>query len=242
MSGRPWSEADRQLVRAHYKQRSTARLAQQLGRSETAVRLQADALGLCKRRRIPEGLLEFIRSRHAAGDLDTDIHAAWIELRPEAAVTRESVRNYRYRMGLPVNAERRLERRRAAHRKQLQTLRIDSLRVLAQRRVRRVASQAGLPLDFRPLEVRTFLALRAGGYMTRQEIAHAIGVRSGQQRSWFKCRYGSQSALDNLVDRGLVRRSNARTRKLGGKGRSAYEYWVPLDVLKKYPAKSQRLA
>ena len=86
------------------------------------------------------------------------------------------------------------------------------------------------PDNLRPLELRIYQVLRTGGYWTRQEIARAIGVRHDRQRKWFGCRYGSRSALGNLVARGMVRRTVHRTRKMGGKGRSAYEYWVPITA------------
>ena len=84
------------------------------------------------------------------------------------------------------------------------------------------------------MDVRILQAWSDGQYHTRQEIAAAIGCRTDKQRAWFKCRRGSQTALHNLVERGLVKRTLGRTRKVGGKGGTAFEYWIPLDVLRKY--------
>jgi hypothetical protein len=71
-----------------------------------------------------------------------------------------------------------------------------------------------------------------GEFRTRREIAELTGQVKKQQRWWFKVGYGSQSALANLVNRGMLRRSAKRIRKRGGKGQTAYEYWMPLDVLR----------
>lgn len=241
MSGRKWTAEELDLVRTWYKRRTTKWLAGQVGHSFDAVRQQAVLLGVHKPRVVPAGLLEFIRDCHGRGMLDTEIHSAWLAAHPDSTIDRKSVCNYRHKLGLPVNAARRVEVRRQAYQTQLQVLGIAGLNVLAARRQRRPALEAGLPADLRPLEVRIFVALRSGGYMTRQEIAAAIGVQSDRQRTWFKCRYGSQSALDNLVKRGLVRRTSGRTRKLPdrGKGCTAYEYWVPMDVLQRWGKRSR---
>lgn len=241
MSGRKWTSEELELLRSEYKRRSCKSLGDQLGRSAAAVGQQAVLLGLHQPRLVPPGLLEFIRDCHGRGMLDTEIHSAWLADHPDSTIDRKSICNYRHKLGLPVNAARRVEVRRQAYQTQLQVLGIAGLNVLAARRQRRPALEAGLPADLRPLEVRIFVALRAGGYMTRQEIASAIGVKSDSQRTWFKCRYGSQSALDNLVRRGLVRRTSGRTRKLPdrGKGCTAYEYWVPMDVLQRWGKRSR---
>lgn len=241
MSRRFWTDEERNLLRTHYGRRPTRWLAEQVGRSEQAVRIRAEVLGLAKRRVVPAGLLDFIRARHAAGLLDTEICREWSALRPADRVCRKSITAYRKRLGLPHHDDRLHAVRQDCQRKQLQTLRITSIAVLAQRRVRRPAIEAGLPTDLRPLEVRVFEVLRRGGYWTRAEIAAEIGyVARGRasQRSWFKVPYGSQSALANLVIRGLVRRTLGRTRKGGGKGRTAYEYWVPIDVLQRLRPRS----
>lgn len=111
----------------------------------------------------------------------------------------------------------------------MEVLGLAGFHVLAKRRQQRFAREAGLPLDLRPLEVRVFQVLRQGEYLTRAEIAERLGHATSCQRT----------ALDNLVDRGLVRRSAKRTRKLGGKGRTAYEYWVPLEVFRQLAAQQR---
>lgn len=230
---RPWTIDDLITLRELYGRKTAKQLGRQLGRSASAVMLKANALGLSRRYGAPAGLLDFIRQQHAAGYLDTDIHSQWManhgQLYP---VDRKSIRNYRAGLGLPVNSERRLQRRRDAHRKQLETMGIASLQVLAVRRQRRAALQSGWPLDLSPLEVRIMDALQDGQFRTRREIAEAIGARCEKQRTWFKCRRGTKTALGNLVVRGLVRRTAGRTRKGHGKGATAYEYWIPLDVLR----------
>lgn len=242
MGRRRWSEAELEVLRRGYGHVPTARLAEQLDRSEKAVGIAASVCGLTRRRIMPEGLLEFIRARHAAGLLDTEIQAGWNAEHPDATVCRKTVAYHRRKMGLATNETRLAEKRRAGYRRQLETLRITSLAVLAQRRQRRPAVEAGLPTDLRPLEVRVFQVLRRGGYWTRAEIARECGYQRCDrtaQREWFKCKYGSQSALSNLVNRGLVRRTVGRTRRRGGKGNTAYEYWVPLDVLQRWQPRSK---
>ena len=238
MSGRLWTDEELDLLRTHYKHRPNA-VAGSAGRTQRAGGPdQGRGPGAGQAANPAGGAAGVIRARHQAGRLDSEIHAEWIAAHPEAQLCRKSVRNYRRKLGLPVNAERRLEVRRAAYQKQLAVLGIPSIQVFAVRRQRRIAMQAGLPLDLRPLRVRVFEVLRGGGYWTRQEIAAAIGARNDCQRTWFKCRYGSQSALANLVHRGLVSRTVGRTRKGGGKGQRAYKYWVPIDVLQRLRPRS----
>jgi predicted transcriptional regulator len=242
MGGRAWSEEDIATVRALHGKRTLKQIAEMLGRTWRGVANVAYELGIIKQYGAPDDVLEFIRAQHAAGKLDAEIEREWNAQHPDRPVKRRNVTNWRRNLGLPINREALLRCKRAAYERQMRVLGISSFNVLAARRQRRVAIKAGLPLDLRPLEVRIFQVLLRGGYWTRQELAEAIGSYRKKQRSWFKCRYGSKSALDNLVDRGLVKRTEHRTRKMGGKGRTAYEYWVPLDVMRRFESQRRRLA
>jgi DNA-binding CsgD family transcriptional regulator len=241
---RPWTDEDEATLRTLYGKKTCQQIGRLLMRSAASVQQHAQALGLSRKYGPDPALLAYVAQEHAAGRLDTEIASGWQAMHPELYVCRESVSYYRRKvLGLPINEHRRLEVRRDAQRKQMAVLRISSFADLARRRHRRFVLQSGWPIDLKPLEVRVLNVLaERGGYMTRKEIARGIGCRSPDQRDWFKCGYGSQTALGNLMRRGLIRRSNGRTRKGQGKGGSSYEYWIPLDVLRKYRKPKSMLA
>jgi hypothetical protein len=179
----------------------------------------------------PEDLQQFISDRHAQGLLDTEITEQWNAANPGRTIGRRNLCYVRRSLlGLPVNAERRQDVRRLAQRRQMEVLGVTRFADVAKRARRRAAMRAGWPVDLRPAELRILAVMEDGEHRTRTEIAAAVGER-GDARHWFKCKYGSQSALANLVSRGLLRRSRLRMRRVGGKGCSQHEYWMPLDVL-----------
>jgi predicted transcriptional regulator len=239
---RAWTAEEIATVRELYGHKTAAQIGRKINRSANSVLQQGSKLGLNRRYGADPALLAYIREQHAAGLVDTDIARGWQALHPDQHVCRETIAWYRRKkLGLQVNRQRILEIRRAGYAKQLRTMGIESFAVLARRRQRRFVLRSGWPADLYPLDVRILQALSDGQYHTRQEIAAAIGCRTDKQRAWFKCRRGSQTALHNLVQRGLVKRTVGRTRKVGGKGGTAFEYWIPLDVLRKYVHRNRRM-
>jgi hypothetical protein len=222
-------------VRELWSRKTSAQIGRLINRSPVAVLQMVAKLGLNRTYGADPQLLDFIRVHHARGMLDTEIVREWQAVYPGRPIVREMVNWYRrVKLGLPVNAKRRQEVRRAAYDRQMAVLGVGSFADLARRRHRRFILQSGWPTDLFPLEVRILDALASGQYMTRREIAASIGCTSANQRDWFKCSGGSYNALGNLVRRGLIKRSQGRNRKCRGKGCTSYEYWIPLDVLRRY--------
>jgi hypothetical protein len=236
MSGRPWTEDELDYLRTHFGRNRCKRIGRQINRSAAAVALKANEIGLrllpWRRGEPPADLIEFMRQQHAAGLLDTDIARAWNAAHPDRKIERRTLCYYRRKLGLPVNETARVERRRAGQRRQMQVLRIDSPVELCRRFHRRAAVRAGWPPDTTPLELRILAVMKDGQPRCRADIAELIGQSHRPQRWWFKCKVGAQSALANLVRKGLLKRTQARIQKRPGKGNTRYEYWMPLAVLR----------
>ena len=241
MSGRPWTPEEIEYLRRHYQRGAARRIGRELNRSAAAVALKAFSLGMRLRAcswpkgRPPEDLLGFILRSNAAGLLDTQITEHWNREHPDRKVCRRTVTYLRGKhLGLPVNEEKRLERRREAYRKQMLTLGVRSAPEIAQRFHRRNAIREGWPPECGPLELRILRVMQDGQPRNRAELAAAIGHGGMRQRAYFKTRRGSKSALTNLVKMGLLRRSKNRIPKgkSPGKGNTCYEYWMPLEVLR----------
>jgi hypothetical protein len=237
VSGTPWTPEQTAVLIEHYGKRTCDWIARRIGRGGRSVYLKAAAMGIARKYGQPEDRIAFVRQQHAAGLLDSEICRAWNQQHPDRETNRRTINYIRMRLlKLPVNESRRLEKRREGYRSQMAKLGIAKLPDIQARIRKREALRAGFPADLRPLEVRIASLMADGQYRTRQEIAAGTGVKSDKQRKWFSCRYGSQSALDNLVDRGLLKRTTGRIRRLpnGGNGRTCFEYWMPLDVLRKH--------
>jgi hypothetical protein len=130
-----------------------------------------------------------------------------------------------------VPAETLRKSKQASYRKQCETLRVEGIHEVFKRHLQRESRRDGWP-GAKPLERRILKVMQDGQYRTRVEIAAAINQQKRSQRWLFKCRYGSKSALCNLVQRGLLKRSRKQVRRGTGKGYSAYEYWMPLEVIR----------
>jgi hypothetical protein len=239
MAGRIWTEEENELLRAEYRRRGAKWVARRVGRSVQAVYLHAIAIGVGQHRVPTTKIREFVASQHAAGLLDTEIAAAWAAVHPDRPLTRRDVCYHRRTLGLPVQAERRLERRRDGYRTQCERLGVDGVQDLWKRHLRRNATRLGWPANTTPREIAILEVMRDGKYRTRAEIAEAIGEKATSQRWWFKSRQLGGSALCSLIHRGLLRRSRGRTRRVAGKGKgcSQFEYWMPMEVLHKISAR-----
>jgi hypothetical protein len=242
MSGREWTQEDVDLLRANYKHGAAERLSGRMGRSAQAIRQKARGLGLMiqshRRGEYPPDLVAFIRERHAAGKLDCEIAAEWNRSRRGIHVERRKVGYLRTRvLGLPLHAERILERKRDGYRTQLQTLSAGSLTDITRRARQRRSMESGWPisLGLRPLEVQILDVLGDGALHTRLEIAETLGTAHRPRHEYFCAKYaeaGGGCVLNHLVRRGLVRRSRGRSRRRAGKGRSQFEYWLPIETLR----------
>jgi len=237
---RKWTDEENEALRAGWKRGCVASFAKRFGRSKTSVSQHATWLGLAiyRKRTCDPELLEFIREQHAAGLLDTEMHRAWNDAHPSDPVTRERICYVRRKfLGLDKNHDQLKACKQRAYKRQMEVLGIKSMPDLWERHMRRQALKHGWPADVRPLEIQILDVMLDGEFRTRAEIAAAIGLRSNNQREWFKTSSGSQSAIANLVNRGLLRRSSRRTRRsrTGGSGRTSYEYWMPLEVRRSRP-------
>ena len=243
MTGSRWTPDELEVLRSRYGRASTADIARALGRSVPSVHTAAVRYGLGKRRQPPpKALLELIAERHAEGWMDGEIMHAWNAANPRQSVERRTVGNYRRRLGLPGNAHNDRHRQQVARRLQSQLQRTGavSLAELASRRFRlRVAAQ-GWPAGIRitPSELRVLEFMADGQPHTRREIAAELG--HGNARHDLKTREPGQSLTASLVRKGLLRRTRGRIRKRRGKGRSEYEYYIPLQVLQRRREKNGR--
>jgi hypothetical protein len=199
MSGRIWTDEEQDYLRRNYRRGAAPRIARQLGRSPQGVALKAAALGLritdWPKGHPPADLLDYIRQHNAAGLLDTQITRRWNSEHPDRIICRRTLTYLRARhLGLPVNEEARLEMRREAYRKQMETLGVDSAPEMARRHHRRNAMREGWPVECGPLELRILRVMQDGQPRTRPEIAELIGHGHMRNRAFFKCRRNSKSA------------------------------------------------
>ncbi len=236
MSRRLWTEEETEYLRAHYGRNRWKAIGRKLGRTPSAIAQKASLLGLkqiaWKKGEPPAELLAFIREQHAAGALDSDMARQWNAEHPGQQVQRRSLCYLRHTMGLLKNKESLRERRREGQRKQLEVLGVSRFQDLGRRFRRRRAASAGWPEGTTPLEMRILDVMLDGELRDRTELAEAIGHDHLQQRHFFKTRTGAQSALANLVRKGLLRRTAKRMRRGVGKGRSRFLYWMPMDVIR----------
>ena len=235
---RRWTAEEDDRLRAGWNRGCVAKFAKQLGRSKAAVMQRASVLGLAQYHRgeVDPQLADFIRQQHADGMVDTQIHRLWLSFHPDKPITRERVCYVRRRflkLGRNEDALKRIKR--AAYETQLRTLGVRSVSDLSRRHWRRQAIRKGWPPELSPSECRIADLMLDGRFRTRAEIAAALGWTQTHQRCWFKTKRGSQSSVSNLLAMGLLRRTAGRTRKGHGKGRTAYEYWMPLDVIRARP-------
>ena len=236
MSGTRWTDEEIDYLRSHYGRGRWKAIGRRLGRSEAAVAQKASLLGLkqlqWKKGSPPQDLLDFIRTQHAAGALDADMARQWNDRHPERSIGRRSLCYLRRSLGLTKNEASILQRRREGYERQMQVLGVSSVTDLSTRHRKREAMKAGWKVPTTPME-RQILALMLDGELRgRLEIAEAVGHAGRPQRHWFKCKYGAQSALANLVRKRLLKRTGKRIRRGEGKGHSVYLYWMPLDVMR----------
>lgn len=242
MNGRLWTGEEVAFLRAHYATQTGKWIGRRLGRSLSCVHQAARQRGLARKREpAPEALLSLIRDRHAAGWVDSEIMRAWNEANPERSVSRESVGNYRRALGLDSNKGNARYRQQVRERtaEQLRRAGVPRLVDLRVRANRREAIRSGWPHHLTPNEVQVLNLLADGMPRTRREIALELG-KDPDPRNAFKTKRTGKSVTASLRYDGLLRRSQRRVRKDGGKGHTAYEFWIPLQVLQERNRKMGR--
>ncbi len=169
---RPWTPAERSLVRQRYAADGAATLAAELGRTRKAVSLMA---GLLRRTRpnhrwTPRADAT-LRRMNAAGLPDGIIAK-------RLGCDRGTVRHRRRLLGLPSN-QHGPHHRGSTRRKAAEQLKRAGLRSMGELRVKAwgdAAEKYGLPRDLNPTAVKIVLALAAGP-KTRRELVAALGLR-----------------------------------------------------------------
>lgn len=204
MNGRPWTRAERGIVRQWYGLESAAAVAARVNRTARAVYQLVASLGRAARRtRWTVAKVERLAKLVRAGHTDTEIATT---LRAD----RHAVGDWRRALGLPANANgvrHRASIRRAAAR-QVKRAGLGSLAELRVKAWGDHSEKHGLPRELNPTAVRVVLALAAGP-KTRREIVAALGRawKAGNRgRNNLNCRKGGGSYLAWLDKLGLVRR------------------------------------
>jgi hypothetical protein len=229
MSGRPWTQAEIDLVLAKYGKIGVGRIAKQVGRTVSAVYQLAAAR--CDRLMLPKGwwrgeLEQLVRDESAKGSLDTDIVRLWNAAHPDRSTGRRYIGDIRKRLG--IDYEQQLatlkSRQRAGNKNQLQTLHVKSIKDLSRRARRRVAIERGWPTDCSPAECDVLDVLAPSVRMTRRQIAEALGRGDRPMNRLFASGRNGVSALNNLVGLGWAVRSPGRPVAGSGRGHSCAAY------------------
>lgn len=170
MTRRPWTPAEKQLVREQYGTTPTAALAAALGRTPKAVALMAFALRRTRpNHRWTPRADAALRRLNAAGLPDGIIAG-------RLGCDRTTVAARRRLLGLPSN-QHGPHHRGSTRRKAAEQLKRAGLRSMGELRVKAWGDRAeklGLPRELNPTAVKIVLALAAGP-KSRRELVAALG-------------------------------------------------------------------
>lgn len=240
MSGKPWTDREREVVREFYGRMAPEDIAEGLERTASSVWQQAAKLGLARKKpRFDAHAKATLRRMAAEGACNRCIGRA-------IGHERHAVRHWRRRLGLPPVASRGpaatcracIEKVREATRRQLAAAGLQSLGEVRVEAFKKFARANGWPEDLRPREVQILNVLAARGVpMTRPELAEAIGMRND--------RMGANGTLALLCGSGpggtytasLVRRGLLAVMERGhtvhgrGRGRSRHLYFLGPQAL-----------
>ncbi len=198
-----WTEADRQLLKALYREHTAAQLATIFHCSIKAVQQQAEALGLSKQPRLKPPIIRQVKKLYNQGMTDAAIGRV-------VGVCHRSVGYIRAKyLGLPVNAKAVLASRRRAVKTQYERLGIKTAGELRQWSYRQFAVANGWPEKTSPRGVQ-ILNVLAEGPLTAQEIAAKIGMPAtpthptGKRRIYLSGNWGGGTYTSELMRAGLV--------------------------------------
>jgi hypothetical protein len=252
MSRYDWKPKHDEMIRRHYMagsrrrpngtQRLTAaQLGELFGVSAGTIYARAMFLGISQ----PQGLVmrnpelqDLLRARHADGWLDGEIAAAWSQDHPELVCDRRTLTAIRNALKLPSNAgnKRHRDQIRQRTRQQLAAAGLESVADLRAEAYRRYVREHGWPDYLRVRHVQILDLLYERGPHTREQIAQAIGWRIERgQRYMLSSKYGRGSYLSDLLAAGLVVRSRTRCVRGDRRGKSLYQYFCAVHVVRHDP-------
>lgn len=222
-----WTDAERAIVREHYRAKGAPAVARMLRRTTKAVHQEARTLGLCipQRFRAPD-MVAFVRSKNGAGWSDSEIAEA-------RRCDRHAVSHLRKSLGLPSNArgERFKAKIRDGTRRQCSEWGVPNLAALRGKVFRDRAREAGWPEDLRLRAVQMLNVLWERGPQTRRQLCDAIGMKWLGSRKSLVSNDPGGTYLTYLIKRGLViSLGRIGTVHGKGKGRSVQVYSLPLFI------------
>jgi hypothetical protein len=231
MPQRIWTSSEIAFLRRHAKKQTSTWIAEQLGRTRSAV-LQCRArqgLDTPQPSRRP-GFDDAIRRGHAKGWSDSEIAA-------ELGTVRENVRSRRRCLRLPANGWTEHQKQRTRERT-IEQLRRAGLKSLAELRVKAFQDYArghGWPADLPPRCVQILEVLGNAGPQTREQLTAALRMKWHGSRTSLKggCQHKGGSYLAILIRRGLVMQLK-RAVKRKGKGHNVSLYTLPLTIERKF--------
>jgi hypothetical protein len=229
---RRWSDAEKQFAIEQRGKLTIDQIAEQLGRSRSAIYQLWDRLNLCERQQDSRPLQAFIREKHPLGWSDAEMAAAWSAEHPEYTVGREWVMELRRdKLGLPHNAYSQHRRRRVAEKtkEQLAKAGLPSIGHLRARAFQQFAARHGWPADLRPRAVQILDLLYQRGPHTRRQIFDAIGMPWKGSRKSLVSNDPEGSYLAHLAARGLIVVSQRAVRGKG-RGKSVNVYAIAPHV------------
>jgi hypothetical protein len=216
-----WTDEEMALLTELYLQHAAEQIAARLpGRSVKSVQQKINKLGLLKRPRLPQDLVESVRRLHAEGLTDAAIAR-------QLDSDRETIHYLRYgRLKLPPNAAAIAEAHRQAVRTQYARLGIQTVGQLRALSYRRYAAENSWPEDLRPRAVQILNLLAAAGVpLSRRQIADGIGMPWKGSRKSLTSNDQEGSYLAHLAARGLVRVLPRALTVVGqGRGHSCHLY------------------
>lgn len=208
MSGRPWTDIERQRIRTEYGTRPATDLARELGRPLSSVYQMANKLGRVQRRNCAsdQQIIDALRELNPQGYSDTEIMGI-LEERLDLGVDRHRVGDLRRKIGLPMNkvTDRLRERVRQNTRKQLAKA---GKATLAQVRVDRWNEwkrELGWPEELTVRAVHALEMFRQHGPLTRVQLCQLMGV-SPIARTAPKSNAPGGTVLAELQRAGLISR------------------------------------
>lgn len=232
MSGRPWTPDEVGFLRTHYMRMPAREIASRLRRSLKSIYMRAKDEGLSQTRCPRAGLEQFVREQYTAGRCDQEIAAAWSRRHSGyLPIERKTIGRIRQRLGLPLNRWNEYQRGRVRQKtqEQLRKAGLPSLAAVRADAFRRLARRCGWPDDLRPRAVMILNALWEHGPMTREQIAHTIGMAWRGSRMSMKSNDPEGSYLAHLLRRGLVVCLGRQVQRKG-RGRSVNVYSLPLSI------------
>lgn len=208
MNGRPWTDAERDRVRAEYGIMPAAQLAALLGRPLSSLYQMADKLGRVERAHwaTDQQVVDALRELHPQGYSDAEI-CELLGDRLGVAVNRHRVGELRRTIGLPTNnaTQRYRDRVRENTRKQLNAAGVESLAQLRDERWKQWKRDLGWPEELTVRAVQSLELFYRHGALTRVQLCQMLGVSSKKRTAPISNGPGG-TVLAELQRAGLISR------------------------------------